>query len=114
MFSKVINNKITSVSCCSSADSCILLMCACRSKLAFTCGSLNLDDCSLFGNLGSSILFETIFLCCNYLVARFLISESSPCLMLSSSYSAAADMISIKPLIFVLLFKDIEKSSMVV
>ena len=51
----------------------------CISRLAFTWRSLNLLDCSLLGSR----------------VARFLSSESSPCQMGRSSYSAAAEMISI-------------------
>ena len=60
----------------------------CISKLAFTWRSLNLLDCSLLGSR----------------VARFRSSESSPCRMGRSSYSAAAEMISIRLRILVLLF----------
>ena len=68
----------------------------CISKLAFTWRSLNLLDCSLLGSR----------------VARFRSSESSPCRMGRSSYSAAAEMISIRPRI--LLLRLMLNSSMVV
>ena len=45
------NPENKSFTCWSSAESCILDMCACSSRFAFTCGSLNFDDCSLFGSL---------------------------------------------------------------
>ena len=60
----------------------------CISRLAFTWRSLNLLDCSLLGSR----------------VARFRSSESSPCRMGRSSYSAAAEIISVRPRILVLLF----------
>ena len=44
MIFKRVWTKITSVSCCNSAESCIRLMCACSSKFAFTWGSLNFED----------------------------------------------------------------------
>ena len=50
---------MSSVSCCSSADSWMRERCACSSTLAFVCGSLNLAPPILCGSFVDRFLFET-------------------------------------------------------
>uniref|UniRef100_A0A2M3ZQM0 Putative secreted peptide n=1 Tax=Anopheles braziliensis TaxID=58242 RepID=A0A2M3ZQM0_9DIPT len=101
--SRIALPRICSVSPCSSAPSCNRERCACSSKFVLMCGSLN------FG----AVPFGPVSLLGSR-AARLRSMLSSWWRTIRSSYSAADEMISSRPRIFVLLLSDRLNSSIVV